>query len=181
MSTPFLGEIRMFGGNFAIKNWAFCNGQTLAIQQYTALFSLLGTTFGGNGISTFQLPNLQGRLPVGQGQGPGLSNYVMGESSGVEQVTLLSSNLPQHNHALNATSANATAVAISNTVLPGKITTPASGRYYVQNMGTPPPTFGSMNPQTVGMTGGNLPHSNLMPALCVSFIIALVGIYPSRN
>lgn len=181
MSDQYVGEIRMFGGNFAIKNWAFCNGQTMSITQNQALFAIIGTTFGGNGVSTFNLPDLRGRLPTGQGQGPGLSNYVMGESAGTENVTLLTQNLPTHNHAFNASTTNATVTNIANTVLPGKVVTPSTGHFYTVNTGSPPPTMGNLNPQSAGMSGGNLPHSNLMPALCVTFIISLYGIFPTRN
>lgn len=179
MSNQYLGEVRMFAGNFAPSGWALCNGQTLNISQYTALFALLGTTFGGNGVSTFQLPNLQGRLPLGQGQGLGLSNYIVGQNSGTENVSLSTTNLPQHNHALNASQTTANQANIANTLLPGKM--PGTGKFYTVNTGTPPPTFGTLNAQTVGQTGGNNPHPNLMPSLCVSFIIAMVGIFPSRN
>jgi microcystin-dependent protein len=181
MSNQYIGEMRMFGGNFAIKNWAFCNGQTLSIQQNQALFSLLGTTFGGNGTTSFQLPDLQGRLPMGQGQGPGLSNRTIGENAGTETVTLTLQNLPSHNHAFNASSQNATLNTISATDLPGKIVTPPTGHFYTIATGTPAPTMGALNSQSIGYTGGSQPHSNLMPSLCVTFIIALYGIYPSRN
>lgn len=181
MSDQYIGEIRMFGGNFAISQWALCNGQTMAITQNQALFAIIGTTFGGNGVNTFNLPDLRGRLPVGQGQGPALSNRVMGESAGTETVALLTQNLPTHNHSLNASSSNATANTIANNLLPGKIVTPSTGHFYTVNVGSPPPTLGNLNPQSAGMSGGNLPHNNLMPALCVTFIIALYGIFPSRN
>jgi microcystin-dependent protein len=180
MSNQYLGEIRMFGGNFAIKNWALCNGQTMSIQQNAALFSLLGTTFGGNGSTTFLLPDLQCRLPVGQGTGPGLTTRVIGENAGTENVTLTLQNLPMHNHMFNATTGNATFQNISNTELPGKIVTPATGHFYTINTGTPAPTMGSLNSQSIGFSGNGQPHPNLMPSLCVSFIIALLGIYPSR-
>jgi microcystin-dependent protein len=103
MANPFIGEIRMFGGNFAPRQWALCDGQLLSIAQYQALFSLLGTTYGGNGVSTFALPNLQGRLALGYGQGPGLSNYALGQTGGSETVTLTTSTMPGHNHSLLAT------------------------------------------------------------------------------
>lgn len=178
MTTPYLGEIRMFGGNFAPKGWALCDGQTMSIQQNTALFALIGTTYGGNGQTTFNLPDVRGRLPVGQGQGPGLSTYVIGELTGTENVTVLVPNMPMHNHQLVATSAPATTVTISNTVQPGALST---GRLYLNNTGTPAPTFGQFNPIELTSAGGSQPHSNLMPSLCVTFMIALVGIFPSRN
>jgi microcystin-dependent protein len=180
MATPFIGEIRMFGGNFAPTNWALCNGQLLGIAQNQALFTLIGTTFGGNGVSTFQLPNLQGRLAVGQGTGPGLSNRVIGQMSGEENVTLTQSTIPNHGHALMASTANASTANIGSTVLPGVVASP--GHFYAVNDGTsPPPLAGTLPAGSVGVTGGNLPHSNLMPTLCLTFIIALYGVYPSRN
>lgn len=177
MSDNFIGEIRLFAGNFAPANWALCNGQTLSIQQNTALFSLIGTTYGGDGVTNFNLPNLQGRVPVGEGQGPGLSNRIIGMAAGVEQVTLATANLPLHTHTLSASSAAATAFKVDNS-LPGTV---SASHFYVNNTGTPAPTFGNLNPQSVSPAGANLPHSNLMPTLCLSFIIALSGIYPSRS
>lgn len=116
MAQPFIGEIRMFGSNFAPAGWMFCNGQTLSIAQYTALFSLIGTTYGGNGTSTFNLPDLRGRLPVHQGQGPGLSFYTIGQAAGVETVALNSTQMPQHSHALMASTATATLSSPTNNV-----------------------------------------------------------------
>lgn len=180
MSTPFIGEIRMFGGNFAPRNWALCNGQTLAIAQNQALFALIGTTFGGNGVQTFQLPNLQGSLPVGQGTGPGLSTRVIGETAGSENVTLTQATMPAHSHTLNASTANATTADIGSSTLPGTVTAPA--HFYTVNDGTsPPPTAESLTAGSVGLSGNNMPHSNLMPSLCVTFILSLTGVFPSRN
>jgi len=181
MSTPYLGEIRMFAGNYAPKGWQLCNGQTLPINQYTALFSLLGTNYGGNGVSTFMLPNLQGSLPVGQGNGPGLTPRVIGEVGGTENVTITTQTMPQHNHLFMVTSAKATVGAISATVLPGAMISGLNGEFYASNVGSPPVTFGTLNAGSLTATGGNLPHPNLMPSLCVSFIIAMVGLFPSRN
>jgi len=181
MSQPFVGEIRMFGGSFAPRSWAFCNGQVLPITQNQALFALIGTIYGGNGTSTFSLPDLRGRLPIGQGTGSGLTPRVAGELGGVEDVTLLTATMPAHTHRLEASSVTATTNAIASNVLPG-IVTPAPGHFYVTNDGsTPAPTFGALAQQSVTSTGGGTPHSNLMPALCVSFIIALSGVFPSRN
>jgi microcystin-dependent protein len=180
MSDFFLGEIRMFGGNYAPSQWAFCNGQTMNISQYQALFALIGTTFGGNGVQTFALPNLQGRLAVGQGQGLGLTNRLLGQSGGEENVTLLTTNLPQHIHTLNASTVNVSTSVISNTVLPGTFT--AGNNFYTKNDGsTPAPIPKNLVAGSTTMTGSGQPHSNLMPTLCVSFIIALYGIFPSRN
>src|SRR6185437_6642496 len=120
MADPFLGEIRMVGWNFAPNGWALCNGQLLAINQYTALFSLLGTTYGGNGTTTFALPNLQSRLSVHQGQGPGLSSYALGQNGGTPNVTLDATTIPAHQHALNATNTAATTPTIANNLLPAK-------------------------------------------------------------
>jgi len=184
MASPYLSQIMMFGGNFAPKNWALCNGQLLSIQQNAALFSLLGTNFGGNGINNFALPNLQSSLPVGMGQGPGLSNYVLGQVGGSPQVTLTQATVPSHQHFMMAvTNASATtSYAISNTVLPGNPSSISNGALYANTPTKPPPLI----PQTLAagacsLQGNNQPHSNLMPSLCVSFCIALTGVFPTRN
>jgi microcystin-dependent protein len=179
MAQPFIGEIRMFGSNFAPAGWMFCNGQTLSIAQYTALFSLIGTTYGGNGTSTFNLPDLRGRLPVHQGQGPGLSFYTIGQAAGVETVALNSTQMPQHSHALMASTATATLSSPTNNVTGAAPQTPVAADLYTKPGS--PATVGNLLPQAVGNNGSNLPHSNMMPYLCVSFIIAMVGIFPSRN
>jgi microcystin-dependent protein len=171
MAEPFLGEIRMFGGNFAPLGWAFCNGQIMSIADNEALFSLVGTTYGGDGVNTFALPNLQSRIPMHQGQGGGLSPYVMGQIGGTENVTLNAQNLPQHSHGTAASSGN------------GGASSPA-GSYWASNAATKqyaPATNTTMAPTAMSLTGGNQPHQNLMPLLTISFIIALEGIYPSRN
>jgi microcystin-dependent protein len=179
MSTPYLGQISMFAGNFAPKNWAMCNGQILSIQQNTALFAVLGTYYGGNGVTTFALPNLQSRLSVHMGQGPGLSNYVIGQIGGDTQVTVLSQSMPSHTHLLTATTATATAPQISSSVLPAHPTGPEP--YFYVNQTSPPTTLIAIAPGAIGPAGGNLPHNNMMPSLCITFIIALQGIFPSRN
>ena len=130
MSDYFLGEIRMFGGNFAIKNWAFCNGQLMSIAQNTALFSLLGTTYGGNGIQTFALPDLRGRIPMGQGNGPGLTPRIIGEVGGTEPVTVTLNQMPMHSHAFSVTADAATVAAVGPTVLPAKPTVSATAKFY---------------------------------------------------
>jgi microcystin-dependent protein len=183
MTNFYLGEIQMFGFNFAPKNWALCNGQLMNIQQNTALFSLLGTTYGGNGTTTFQLPDLRGRLAQGQGQGPGLTNRVLGEVDGVEAYTLLVTETPQHNHSVNVIS-NPTLG--NNTDAPGNTQLLAQTTYsgsagaatnlYVQDN----PTTNAMGALTIGSTGGQ-PHTNIMPTLVVNFCICLSGIFPSRN
>jgi microcystin-dependent protein len=170
VSNPFLAEIRMFGGNFAPRGWALCNGQLLSIAQFTAVFSLLGTTYGGNGQTTFGLPDLRGRVPMHWGQGPGLSNYTLGEVAGTESVTLVSTQMPAHNHTVNAAT-SATSKNPTNNV-PGFT---AGGSSYAAASNT------AMNAGMIAGAGGNQPHANLQPFLVVTFIIALEGIFPSRN
>ena len=167
MSEPFLGSIIMFGGNFAPRGWALCNGQILPIAQNTALFSLLGTTYGGNGQTTFALPDLRGRVPVHPGQGPGLSSYSLGQSAGAESITLTAAEMPAHTHSQPATNAD------QNTNRPNGAV-PARGGVYAGS------TDGSAFDATT-VAGGSQPHSNLQPYLAVNYIIALEGIYPSRN
>jgi microcystin-dependent protein len=175
MSTPFLGEIRMFGFGFAPNGWQPCNGQTLAISSNAALFSLLGTTYGGNGTSTFQLPNLQSRVAVCQGQGLGLSTYILGEQTGVENVTLLSNQMPSHTHLVNA-DGNASGKNTPTSNFPGTVSNLGDGvkPYSAASNAT-------MAPNMIAPTGGSLPHPNIQPVLCVNFCIALVGIFPSRG
>lgn len=174
MADPFVAEIRIFGfTTFAPKGWAFCNGQILPISQNTALFSLLGTTYGGDGKSTFALPDLQGRAPMHPGQGPGLSLHDLGETGGSETVTLLESEIPAHSHALMCLPAPA------DTNLPG-------GNSIARVIGTSPylPPAGaplvSMSPQALPPAGGDQPHNNLMPYLTLNFCIALQGVFPPR-
>lgn len=183
MSNQYLGEICMFGGTYAPAGFAFCNGQTIPISQNEALFSLIGTVYGGNGVSTFLLPNLQSCVPIHVGQGPGLSSYTLGQTAGTPQVTLTTATMPAHNHALNATKANATASSISSSVLAGQPTAGNPPEFYANPIqGQPPPTTHSFANGVVSTSSpGNLPHQNLMPALCITFIIALRGIFPSRN
>jgi microcystin-dependent protein len=174
---PLLAEIRMFAGNFAPRGWAFCDGSILSISQNTALFSLLGTTYGGNGQTTFALPDLRGRLPMHPGQGPGLSPRNLGEQGGVESVTLISTQMPAHTHAVNASGQQGDGVVPDGAVWAVSVD-PNSGAP-LNNYGATPTT--TMSPQALGVAGGNQPHSNVQPFLCVNFIIALEGIYPSRN
>jgi microcystin-dependent protein len=171
MADPFIGEIRMFGGNFAPRGWATCDGQLLSIALNNALFALLGTTYGGDGQSTFALPDLRGRVPIHQGQGPGLTPRVIGEQAGSENVTLLTSQMPAHRHPTAATGAATLGNPGGN--LAGTSSTTA---FYVDT----PPTL-AMSPDTQASKGGSQPHPNLMPYQCVNFIIALEGIFPSRN
>lgn len=171
MSQPFLAEIRIFTGNFAPRGWAFCQGQILSIAQNTALFSLLGTTYGGNGQTTFALPNLAGRVPVGTGTGPGLSTKTLGEAAGAETVTLLATQMPAHTHQLRGSSGAPTTNSPSNALLPT-----ATSRVY--NTGS---ADTGMNAAAVAIQGGSQPHENMQPYLAVNYIIATQGIYPSRN
>lgn len=179
MSNPFIGEIRLFGGNFAPQGWAFCDGSVQSIAQNDALFALIGTTYGGDGQQTFNLPDLRGRVPVNQGQGPGLSNYVIGQLSGVNNVTLTSAQMPAHNHSLNASTANATA----NTSAGNVLAAPAANQgvtYGAYFNGVP----GAQRPlaaNAIGTLNGGQPHQNQMPYLGISYIISLFGIFPSQN
>lgn len=171
MGTPFIGEIRMFGGTFAPVGFAFCDGQLLPIAQYDALFNLIGTTYGGDGQTTFALPDLRGRIPVHTGQGPGLSNYVLGQLGGSESVTLTVPQLTQHTHAALAQSGA------------GNQPGPAGGVWAAsaQNQFSAGAPSAGMSPAAVGPAGGSQPHDNMMPFQAVSFIIALEGIFPSQN
>jgi microcystin-dependent protein len=182
MASPYLSQILMFGGNYAPRNYALCNGQTLAINQNTALFSLLGTTYGGNGVNTFMLPNLQSSLAMSFGQGPGLSNYAQGQTGGTPTVELLPNQVPSHTHNLMASTSTSatTASAISNTVLPGSPSV-ANANLYATPPGNPPLQPQIMAGTASGISGNNTPHTNLMPSVCISFAIALSGVFPTRN
>ena len=170
----WIGEIALVAFNFAPQGWALCDGQLLPISQNTALFALLGTTFGGNGTTTFALPDLRGRAPIHMGQGPGLSSYVIGQTGGAEVVTLLSTQIPQHTHALAASTANGT----SDT--PGATAVLAKNASGVPAYGTGVPNT-TMAPAAIGVAGGSQPHENHQPYLTMNYIIALNGIFPSRN
>jgi microcystin-dependent protein len=178
MTSPYIGEVRMFAGTFAPVNWALCNGQVIAISQNEALYQLLGTTYGGDGVNTFNLPDVQGRVPIHQGTGTGLSTYVIGQKAGSESVTLTTSQMPQHNHTLAATTTAATAQAVGPTLLPAMPTATNAKLYTIQGA---TPTIDAMSVRAVGPAGGSQPHENRMPALAVTFIIALFGIFPSQN
>jgi len=175
VSNPYVGEIRMFGGSFAPAGWAFCNGATLPITENETLFQLIGTTYGGDGQATFRLPDLQGRLPMHMGQGPGLSqNYQIGETGGVESVTLSTQQIPAHNHPFLATADLAAAVTASGNLV---ATTNVSKKVYGASAS---PTT-AMAAASIGPTGGSQPHENFQPYLCISFIISLFGIFPTQN
>lgn len=181
MASPFVAEIRMFGFNFAPTGWTQCNGQLMPISQNTALFSLLGTYYGGDGKSTFALPNLQGMAANHAGQGAGLSEYFLGQSGGTEAVTLLISEMPIHNHSLSVTTGAGTTNASQNNQLgKGSSGNPVSGLTQAKMYSTAAPQT-AMNFQGLQLTGGNLPHNNLMPYCTLNFCIALQGVFPPRT
>ena len=179
MSNPFVAEIRIFPFNFAPKGWAFCNGQLLPLSQNTALFSLLGTTYGGDGKSNFALPNLQGNAPMHPGQGPGLSLHDLGETGGSDTITLLQSEIPSHTHSINCVDGPRVG---GQSGQPGNATlvktggTPANA----YSTGAPTPNL-YMNANMVVPAGGDQPHNNMMPYLTLNFCIALQGVYPPRT
>jgi microcystin-dependent protein len=175
MADPFVAEIRIFPFNFAPKGWAWCDGQLLPLSQNTALFALLGTTYGGNGQSNFALPDLQGRAPMMPGQGPGLSLHNLGETGGAETVTLLQSEIPSHNHALMASNEDGsqgsltTGITVANSV-GGKLYQTVTNANLVD-----------MNPNSLAPAGGSQPHNNMQPFLTFYFNIALQGVFPPRT
>ncbi len=170
MSEPFVAEIRIFAGNFAPRGWAFCNGQLLPVSQNTALFSLIGTTYGGDGRSTMALPNLEGRAPMHPGRGPGLTARRLGERGGVEAVTLTEAQMPSHNHSLHFTEELANQRAINDNFV-------AVGNQMFDTAAS----LGPMAEQMLPNTGGSQAHNNMQPFLTMNYIIALVGLYPSRS
>lgn len=178
MNEPYIGAIVLFAGNFAPQGWALCNGQILPISQYTALFSILGTFYGGNGVNNFALPDFRGRVPIHAGQGPGLSPYVIGQLAGSENTTLTITNLPSHSHGV----ACATAAPSRGGNNPaGNLMAPtvniSGSEVQIYNS----TTGGTMSPSMIQPNGGSQPFNNIQPYLCVNFIIALTGIFPSRN
>ena len=175
MADPFVAEIRIFPFNFAPKGWAWCNGQILPLSQNTALFSLLGTTYGGDGKSNFALPNMQGSAPMHPGQGPGLSLHDLGETGGSETVTVLQSEMPQHNHSVMAYTGDAADSRIPSPTQ--TLGTPSPGNLYNPLMTGP----AAMSPQALAPTGGGQPHNNMMPYLTYYFNIALQGVFPPRS
>ena len=174
MSTPYIGEIRMFGFGRTPNGWQACDGSLLAISQYDALFALIGTTYGGDGQTTFAVPDLRGRLPIHQGQGPGLSNYVIGQRAGTETVTVLPTQMPAHTHTLVATNSLATSLTPSNTQLPAAV---SNETFYVSDITGA--TVQVMSAQSTSIAGGSQPHENCMPTLTVQYCIATFGIFPS--
>lgn len=173
MSDQYLGEVRMFAGNFAPYGWALCNGQLLSIAQNTALFSLIGTYYGGDGVTTFALPNLQSRVAIHQGQGVGLSPYVVGQVGGNENITLTSQQMPQHNHTMATFNGPGGTIHPANAILAST----TSDKPYT----TGASDGSTLNASAISFAGSSQPHSNIQPYLCITFIIALQGIYPSRN
>jgi len=181
MSSPYMAQILMFSGNYAPKNYLMCNGQLLPINQYQALFALLGTTYGGNGQTNFALPNMQSSIPVGWGQGLGLSFYNLGQVGGTPSVTLNQSTVPPHTHAFmcsNSLSATNSSTVANN--VPGS--PPASGaEFYATPPGNPPLVPQAMGAAACSTIGSNQSHTNLMPSLCITFAIAISGVFPTRN
>ena len=176
MGTPFIGEIRMFGGNFAPQGWAFCAGQTLPIAQNDALFSLIGTTYGGDGATTFNLPDLQGRIPVHPGTNPASGTpYAVGQKGGVEQLTLTLPQMPLHTHLAQAQSGNGTQAGPGN----GLWATEQDSNLKPFSANQAPSEV--MNSACLTAAGGSQPHANMMPFVAINFIIALEGIYPTRG
>jgi microcystin-dependent protein len=173
-SQPILGTIFIFAGNFAPRGYQLCQGQLLPISQYAALFSILGTTYGGNGTTNFQLPDLRGRAPIGQGTGPGLTTVVLGEIAGKQNASILTSNMPAHNHPINCDSGGA-ANTDPTSGIPGNT---GLGQLAIWSSG---PATATMLPTMVGVTGQNQPLNIQNPYLGISYIIAMVGIFPSRN
>ena len=169
--TPLLGTVKLFAGNFPPRGWMDCDGSILSISQNTALFSLLGTTYGGNGTTTFALPDLRSRVAIHTGQGPGLSSYSLGQSAGVEAVTLTVNQIPAHNHSLNATTSLGSTDSPAG-AFPARAPD-ATGQYSASSGAT-------MAAAAVGSTGGSQPHNNVKPYLALRYVIAVEGIYPSR-
>ena len=172
MSEPFIGQIMIFGGNFPPRGWAFCDGSLLAIQSNTALFSILGTTYGGDGRVTFGLPDLRGRVPIGMGNGPGLTPRQQSEMSGEENHTLITSEMPAHNHTVTVgVSGNPPSTSRASGAVP------ASGQFYDAAANA----AGSLGAVACANAGGNQGHNNMQPYLALNYVIALQGIFPSRN
>lgn len=181
MLEAFIGSIVLFAGNFAPRGWALCEGQILPIAQNTALFSILGTTYGGNGTTTFALPDLRGRVPLGVGHGPGLSEKSLGEFSGTEKVTLLQTEMPVHNHTLQASTTAATKSTPHNGLLANWNGATEVGDNVIGYSFADSVPNTTLAPTSIGSAGGSQPHNNMQPYLGLNYIICLEGIYPSRN
>jgi microcystin-dependent protein len=173
MDQPYVGEIRMFAGNFAPNGWMFCEGQTLPISENDVLFQLIGTTYGGDGEETFNLPNLASRIPIHMGTGPDGTTYQIGEMAGTEQETLTVQQIPNHTHPLTASTTPGTQANPSGAVL---AQTPASITPYIEDAGSVPMSAGAIGP-----AGGSQPHENTQPFLCINYIISLYGVFPSQT
>lgn len=173
MGEPYIGEIRMFGGSFAPAGWAMCQGQLMPISENDALFTLIGTTYGGDGQETFGIPDLQGRAPMHAGQGPGITqNYVLGEKAGVESVTLTTQQIPIHNHAVVASTNVASATTASDNI------TASSNQLKIYDQGGTSKLFAN---NALTPVGGSQPHENLQPYLCITFILSLFGVFPPQS
>ncbi|ASG25352.1 phage tail protein [Nitrospirillum viridazoti] len=182
MSECFMGEIRMFAGAYVPLHWAACNGASVAISQNQALFALISTTYGGNGVTNFNLPDYQGRTPIGQGQGTGLTSRVLGQNGGTETVTLVAANTPGHTHPFYASTVAATATTASGNMFAQNTSTTVKGPYTADTAGTIGQLYTTFIQSALGATGGGaLPHANMMPFIVVNYIIATQGIFPSRN
>jgi len=175
MATPYIGEIKMFGGTFAIQGWAFCDGSLVGVNQNPPLYQLLGTTYGGDGLATFGLPDLRGRVPIHQGQGAGLANYVIGQQGGAETVTLVANQLPSHTHQAVGT---VQGIAASN---PANNTWGNGSSVAANSFGPGASANATMNAGSIGMNGGNQAHDNMLPFQVINFIIALEGIFPPQG
>ncbi len=171
----YIGEIRIFAGNYAPEGWLFCNGQLLPVSQNQVLFALIGTTYGGDGVNTFALPDLRGRVPVGVGQGPGLTQRQLAQSGGTETVALAEANLPVHNHGLTV---NTTAAAVTTPVSTSLLSAPTNGGFYQTDASA---TVQPLSANACQPAGGSQGHPNIMPSFCLSFIIAVTGLYPTQQ
>lgn len=184
MATPYIGEIRMFAGNFAPVGWAFCSGQLLSIAEYETLFVLIGTTYGGDGVNTFGVPDLRGRVPIHQGQGQGLTNRVIGEKSGTNMVTLTTNNLPSHNHTVTGSLSLMTrgdAAGNFSSPVDHSIATAPLKKFFNKTVVAGQTMAPLDATATIVPAGGSQPHDNMQPYLAISFIISLFGIFPSQN
>jgi len=178
---PFMGQITIFGGSFAPRGWALCQGQLLAISQYSALFSLLGTTYGGDGRTTFGLPDLRSRCAIGMGQGPGLTPRTQGERIGQETVILTQNELPSHSHQLIGSNADGTTADPTNATLAKNNVVVERGSPAIPVNGYSSAAANVGMGASIGNTGANQSHNNMQPSIALNYIIALVGLYPSRN
>lgn len=181
MSDAYVGEIRLFAGSYAPDGWHLCDGTVLTVQGNEALFSLIGATYGGNGSTNFALPDLRGRVPIHMGQGTGLTNRAIGQTGGAETVALTTAQLPTHTHNLVASSSPATSTTPGGTLGLATTTTSGWGLYYAGNTPTADVQIAPMASTAVGVTGNSQPHANMMPSLVLTYIICLLGTYPTRS